>query len=102
MVSKKNHAIRGNTKTLLTLTYNATVMVTLGHGLQQKKRSLSSGKISHCQSHHEVFVERLRELNFNMFRYVKKCYVAEKLKDLVRFDSAKIEQKTNNFLSSYL
>ena len=72
MVSKKNYAIiRGNTKTLLTLTYNATVMVTLGHGLQQKKRSLSSGKISHCQSHHEVFVERLRELNFNMFRYVK-------------------------------
>ena len=40
MVSKKNHAIRGNTKTLLTLTYNATVMVTLGHGLQQKKEKL--------------------------------------------------------------
>ena len=38
MVSKKNHAIRGNTKTLLTLTYNATVMVTLGHGLPQKKK----------------------------------------------------------------
>ena len=62
----------------------------------KKKGSLSSGKISHCQSHHEVFVERLRELNSNMFRYVKKCYVAEKFMDLVRFYSAKIEQKNQS------
>ena len=67
MVSKKNHAIiRGNTKTLLTLTYNATVMVTLGHGLQQKKEKLVFRK--NIALSVASFVERLRELNFGMFR----------------------------------
>ena len=68
MVSKKNHAIRGNTKTLLTLTYNATVMVTLGHGLQQKKREACLQEKYRTVSRIMVFVERLRELNFSMFR----------------------------------